>query len=787
MNVYFLALRFRDIGTACEGSSAERICLEPSPPRIAQLEFASSPDDALCDSCFSKVNENFSRIGISLDSNFRGIYQYLKTLNDNHKCYKLAKDEKYNDAIEVLLGAGQKTLFASIYDLNFESEGEMKLFKGFLRANLYSLDHHCGLPIKKAVSLYLEVMWQVFGDGKFFMPNARSANFKKKHAYYYDKYRSYVNSRRSDGKIPAGLPKLIQKVKINSKASNLDSKISCHFYDALLSKLPKLGHLTDKIVYESLSPFVYKAKGNRFPLDVVSFQPVYAFIGYKAEDEQYKAKIESILRAMLLDRRRLAMESIYNLLKMYKTYRSLSFPLFTDYTILVHTIIFEHSAFIRSDEERGIFLNLHCNLAVYILPFYCQQPLSRESLVCFEKLKTNIPVLSDAIDTLEVYCIREMCESAGAQLVALLYDFWKARDPPRMAYFFRKIRLTSEHLPSLLRAIAVWRVEISIKVSILCELAKCDVFSEVSHGCISKHLSNDNSDLIVVYSLAMVSYIYKAKKARNAVKEGTLEMYLRLHSSYPSIFTYSDGPHSAEYYILHAYDIFLNQHYPCNEELQTLWRDCIFPNYQLSFFTSLWSGLDGTLSDPERDLTDCGELAEMKRWAFRTIKCYSQVNQNPNALTKPVYELFASKVSLSDVYIHYFQSDPGYKNYLIIKYFLYCSEIRGRIFGFEIDYEYVVLCRARVVEHLETLANSFLCMSRTGTSLARLKSAIHRACETIYRWGVIHVVEEDEGLRELSEAMILQISCALLNNRAIKSNEALKELSFMQIFSLTID
>jgi len=793
MEVCSLVLIFSRIDAACAESGLSD----------KKTRAESGTSDILCDSCFKEANNKFSGIAASSDGNFQVLYKYLKMLNDNYKCYELAEKSCYEEAIEVLLESDQKTLLSTIYDLKFAKRNEMLQFNECFSAYYAAIDHHCEAPIRQAFFLYREAIGQIFmGYGNARAQNARAnakgkhayakrkrAYAKKKHAYYYDKYLGFINRDYNSEELMDCLTTIITKIKTNTKNKH-GSSVSYHFYDAFLSKMSKLNSLTDEIVLRALSSFIYRENGNRLSVGIVSFQPVYAFIGYQARSWQYKAEIANLVKAILLDKRHLAAESIYSLLRVYKVCRGLAFPIFTDYTILVHNIISGHGT-IGNDEERRVFANLHCSLVRQLLPLYYQEPLSWETLRCFEKLGANIAVLSDEIDKVGQPYIRKMCENAGTavNIVMLLQDFWKAGDLPVMADLFSRILLTSEQALNLLKAISAQKLVISTKVSILSMLVKCDVLNAASRSCISTSLGIDDPDLIVAYSLALISYICRTKRAGKTVDDGILNAYFELCANYPLIFTYSYMHHSGEYYVLHAYDILFNQYYSDNEEFRTLWMFCALPDYQLSFFTTLWSKLSGISNAPNPASADYDELVEVKIWAFKALKSYSQINKENDLLGKLVHDLLGSKLALSDIYIYYFQSDLQYANYLIARYFFYRSEIRGRNSRIKIDNKHTTMRREKFIECLKDRAVFILYMTTSGapSSLYNLGLAISRTSEAVYKLGIIDAMRKDEELCRLAETMVLGILDVLFDSANIENGTTSRELRVMQILNLILN
>jgi len=798
MKLCFLAPLLSSLKATCEDPPAKKVCAEPNSSSAACIKPGSpssirclnpvSPS-TLCDSCLKEINSHCSGIETGPGSNFQGLYQYFKAFNDNHNCFLLAAKGRHKGAIKVILESGQKPLFSVIYDLKFASEDEMLRFRDFLRAYFAAARYHCGNHIERALSLFTDVMQQIAAGNRAYTSSANSASSasnassrakgkrtKQKHAYYHGRYRDYIGIRRN-GEEPmiSFLTGVIKSVRGDIKADD----ISLQFYEFLLSKLSRLDSLTDELVVRALRPY---AKTNRSPFRIVSFQPVCAFIGYQARNEAYKAVIENLMRKMLLDEERLETESIYGMLRAYKSCRSLPFSLFIDYTVLVH----EHIA-AGNGEEKPVFLDLHFRLVMQLLPPYFQGSLGRESLHCLEKFKANIPALSDEIDEAGLSCIRGKCDSAdaAAHVVDLLRDCWKARDFGTIASLASKIGLNSEQAMNLLRAISARRLEINIKIHILCELIERDVLSADIRAHIAKSLNND-TDLIVIYSLALISHACRAKRAGQEATSGTLEMYLGLRAKHLLIFVYSDGHPSAEYCALHACDILLR--YRCyfrdtHRDFQSFWVRYVFPIYPLCFLTSLWNSFNGILTVPRRGSIDYDELVEVKILAFQMIRLHCQANQDNGALDRPVYGLLESRLVLPDIYIYYFQSDPRCIAYLIARYFLYYSEARGKRLGFKIDDGYAVHNRAAVTEFLEIRAISLLKIVRGCSPTGEIQTVINIISEEVYRWKLIRIIEHDNVLRKLVENMICELATILLSRTHISSSTTPRALQVMQAFS----
>jgi len=535
---------------------------------------------------------------------------------------------------------------------------------------------------------------------------------------------------------------------------------------------------------------MHDARRNDSPFDIISFQPVYAFIDYRAATKQYEVGIRDLIACILLDKKRLATKSIYSLLRVYRIHESFSLALFVGYTILVH----EHIA-AGNGEEKPVFLSLHRSLVVQHLPFYFQKSLIREDLLCIEKLKANIPTFSDAVDGVVQSCLGNSRDGVvvPAYFVSLLYDSWKAEDFGVVANLFSKFSLRNEQILGLLRTASAWKFQINTKVIILSELVKCNVLNAAGREYISKNLSNSDPDLIIVYSLALVSYICREKKAGKIVDDGIMKLYLRLYIGYPSVFVYSDGTHSAEYYMLHAYDILFNhQCYSRDKDFQMVWKEHLLPNYRLNFFTGLWGSLTGILDSPSPAETDYDELVEMKRWTFRMIRFYFERNQDQGAFDRVIYNLFKSGMASPDIYVYYFQSDPKYSNYLIARCFLYCSELRGKRLNYPIDHNYTENHRSKVIAYLRKRATSltrmanFCISSRTKmvlssqSSVTKLKISIFWLCKTVYQWRIIDCMGGDEELQKLVENMMACLSNALLRIVCNENSTVSRELQVMQ-------
>jgi len=823
MKAYFLALVFSNLNALCNGNPAKRICLEPGSSNAPHADFSlpanprakskrpransnipcakSNVPGRLCDSCFSRANDHFNGAAVSSGSNSQELYQYLKSLNGNYNCYKLAENGNYKDAIEILLASGQKTLFSAIYDLNFENRKEMLQFKEFLKAYCAPDAHpHCQYQIGQVTSLYEAVMKQAFMTDEDTPSNPEGRPRKKRHAYYYCEYRNFIKISQF-GRVPATyLIDIQKKIKGNALTTNSAENISHRFYDSFLSKLAISCNLTDEIVSRALSPFVYHGYFNRHPFNAVSARPVHALISYQAKSAEHQAKIDNALKTILLDKARLAAESVYSLLETYKISERLSLSLFTEYTILVHDAILKRNA-IQSGEEKGVFLKLHYSLITQFLPLCRQEPTYKENLVCFEELKAGIPALSGEIDRIELSLIREgYCNddtSSSASIVAKLYDCWKSRDFEPAKSLFSRAKLSSEQTLNLLRAISAQRFELGIKLSILRELVKCDVLAGKICGYISKSLRSSEPGPIIIYALGLISCAYKAREAGQTVKSGILEAYSELCAAHPPIFAYSDGPHRpAEYYVLHAYDSLFSMHYSDNEEYRIFWKDCVLPGYQLSFFTSLWDSLNCLSNAPREEKAGCGspgsapmegegELDKMKIWAFAMIRRFAQANNDPGALGKTVHDLFRSNLGLPKIFTCYFQSDPRYADYLIAKYFFYCSEAMCRGTNYKICYEYLAQNRAGVIEYLGGRAR-LISRNAENSSLkmARLRISIHRVCKTIYVLGVTRAIEHDSELCRFAEKMVLDILDVLLSNTAREDGSGIsRELQAMQAIS----
>jgi len=780
----------------CAPSSPINALIAPSSPTNTPTVAPASSHDTLCNSCFSKVSDHSIKISTSSESNFQEIYRYLKLLNDNYRCYKLAENRRYEDAIEALFESDQKTLFSTIYDLKFKNNDEMQLFSNFLIEYCASIDQHCNSRGNKVMMLFTGVMTRISIEDEKTVPDAKYKCIRQLHAYYHPKYHEFVDSKLNSEKLMESLADSINRIKKNSRIAKSAESISIayDFYDALLPKLAKLKSLTDIIVLKTLSPFIHNEKKNKFPIDVVGFQPVYAFIDYQAMNKALKPEIDQVIRAVLLNKKHLATESVYSLLRLYKIHERLPFSLLVDYTISVHGILREHRG-IQNGEERRVFINLHCNLIMKALPFYFQNLLSRENLLCFERLKRGIPLLSDAMDNLRVsYIIKKYeCAGSSSNLVTLLRDCWKTRDFLRIESIISKIQLANEQVLGLLKAISTQKFEVNIKVSLLCELVKYDILNAERHEYISKSLNGD-TELVVIYSLALISHVCRAKKAGQEIKNGILDAYFELCASHPSIFTYSSGPHSVEYYVLHAYGILFKQKYFSNGKFKVFWRGRRIPNYPLEFFTSLWSGLSGILQALRQGAADYEELAEVKMMAFNTIKLHvldaldaiepdSQGNQDYGALDRPVHNLFESNLPLSDVYTHYFDSDPRYANYLIARYFFYCSEVRGKRFDPQIDNERLKQNRSAIIWFLGTQTAEEFNKAKMKSARPTLKSVIYKISGKIYSWGVVQDVEHDKELRKLAEKMASGLSDALLYNMNAEDSTTPKELQVMQALS----
>jgi len=830
MQIYFLALIFKNFGSACESPPAKRICSEPVYSDGPQPESASSDTlcdaepsflDTLCDACFGKFNSHLgeaisdSNFGEAIShSNFRELHQYLGIFNENYNCYRLAENENYREAIAVLFKSDQKTLLSAIYALKLENEAEMELLMRFLIKYCNSVGQHCAAPANQALHLYKKVMSQVFRVRKTSAHGGEDWTKSRNHARYYGEYHHFLNSIHTSESLSKVVNKLIIDIKRNTGAygpykagvTNAADRVSYHFYDALLPRLAALSDLTDEILSNALSLFIYKENNDKYAFRIVSFQPVYALARYKANNGHNAINgvdvKDRVLKKTLLDKRRLETESIFSMLRVYKLCERFPFPLFINYTILVHNAIFKHST-VRSDNEKRVLLGLHRAMIIQFLPLYCQKLLSREGLIGIEKLKAGIPAaLASAIDEVVLSCIREQCnENGGAQdqVTILLYDCCKARDHLRIASLFSEIHLTGEQVLGLLKAVSAQRFDISAKVSILRMLVECDVLNADIREYITNNLGSNitnnlgsNTNLIITYSLALISHAYRAKKSGQKAKNGVLETYLELCARHLSIFTYADGPHSAEYYALHAYDIFFNHYHPYNDELKAFWEAHVLVNYQINFFTGLWNSLSYTPNDDvllgstpkcilfNRTPTDDeGELIEMNIWAFKRIRLYCKTCQNLSLLHKPVHDLIASNLALSDIYIHYFDSDPQFINYLIIRYFYCSSEIRAKRLGFKVNAngECAALHREAAIMYLKTHTTSLLKMDRAVAPITELRTAIRGIHRPAYRWVTIDFLDRDKKLYELAEKMVLAISDVLLSNMGSGKMIGLGEMS----------
>jgi len=249
-----------------------------------------------------------------------------------------------------------------------------------------------------------------------------------------------------------------------------------------------------------------------------------------------------------------------------------------------------------------------------------------------------------------------------------------------------------------------------------------------------------------------------------------------------------------EYYVLHAYGILFKQKYFSNGKFKVFWRGRRIPNYPLEFFTSLWSGLSGTLQALRQDAADYEELVEVKVMAFNTIKLHaldaldaiepdSQGNQDYGALDRPVHNLFESNLPLSDVYTHYFDSDPRYANYLIARYFFYCSEVRGKRLGLKINNKRLKQNKSVTIKFLGTQAAETFNKAKMKSTKLTLKSVIYRTSSKVYRWGVAQTVEHDKELCKSAEKMASDLSDALLYNMNAEDSATPKELQVMQALS----
>jgi len=831
---------------------------EPTNLSTPGLEIDGFPN-SLCNSCFSKASAHFSSIVASSgskeagpNSNFQSLNTYLKTLNSNHNCYMLAKNGRYKDAIKVLFESGQKQLFSSIYDLKFKSENEMRAFRVSFEAYSASIDHpQCGSRIEDALKFFNEVMGQVFYEASLQPP--KHNNSINRHAKYYAKYHEFINTMYDSGQLMACLKTLLKQIRASTVQTMLLICIPFQFYDALLPRLAQAKSLTSEVVIKALYTFVYDdRRPYRTPFKIISLQPVHAFASYQARNEAaHAAVINNLLRAILLNEDVLAAEGVDSLLRVYTVHGNLPLPLFIDYAILVHRIIAEHST-ISNDEERDLFLSLHRNLVADLLSSYNDKSLSIETLLSLEKLRSSIPLLSGAVAKIEQSCVITQFENANAVMdfLNLLHNFWRAGDFQRMVSLLSKLRTIGRQALILLKAISIQNFEISFKVPILCELVKCDVLNAYNSDYIMQNLDNSDPDLTITYSLALISYAYRAKQGARIEKPYVLGTYLKLSCRYLPIFTYADGPHSSEYYVLHAYDIFFNYNYSHNEEMKAFWNNNVFVNYQLNYFTSLWSTLKNIsnwsltnhslfnsiynhslLNSTSNNSTsnhstqshslfnntspaDGNDLLKMKLWSFRMLKFYSQANSNLNLLNPPVYDLLKSKQPLSDIYIHYFGSDPQYVNYLIQRYFYYISKAKCKEFGFKINCQYISDHRPTVIEYLKTRATSLLSVIRSGSKITELQAAIRNTCVLLSEWGVIKAIDccinpgtidrgiipgtidrgiiipdkelrdiiPDKELRELTEKMIIDISNVLYRNGNYRDPLVSIELQIAQAF-----
>jgi len=839
MKIYFLTLMIIRLVKTSEIPPAKRICLESKPSGASHIEASGTSSieasgashtesmhlDSLCDTCFSKINGRIGKAGTSSESNFQEIYQYLKVHNDNHRCYILAKKCSYAAAIDVLFESEQKTRFSTIYNLKFANENEMTAFEDLLRARLSSLDCHCDALIHDTLFLYRKVMGNVFRDNKFFVPSLEGVSGRRKHANYYNKYHVFADPAFGHKEVIKLLADARKNVRdIAAKNSDCSAKTSFDFYDSLIVKVSKLSNLTGNIVSKALDPFVYDEYKNKSSFRAVSFQPVHAFINYDAGEKEDRAKIKGALEAILLDKTLLETESIYSLLRMYRAHKRFSFSLFTEYTILVyHRIAIQDDA-LRNGREERVFLNLYYNLVLYLLPFYCKVPLKKNSLYCLERLSSNIPALSNAIyGAMKSHIAKKREDIAMHDLIAQLRDADKTKDFARIAAFFSDSRLMNVQAMSLLKTFSAQKLKINIKISILCELVKCGFLGgssmnlnsggtesmnlnsgdtesmNLNSGDIESICDNkskdqsDDTDLIITYSLALVAYICRAMKARQEVKDGIVEAYLKLCADHPSIFTYSEGPHSAEYYVLHGYDILFNQCYFCSGDFKHTWMRCVLPDYKLSFCTSLWGNLGGISATPNPASADYDDLVEVKMLAFQMIRLYSQMRQNQGLMDTPVHSLLWSKLPFSEIYTYYFQSDPRGANYLITRCFLYCTEIRGQGLRIRTYYKYAAQNKASTLKYLKNCTISLLDTAKAGllspgaSSNGELKMIFWNICNAVCKWGIAHTIGQDEELRKVVEKMILDISDALLMDMGAGDGKMPRELQILQALSSIFD
>jgi len=174
--------------------------------------------------------------------------------------------------------------------------------------------------------------------------------------------------------------------------------------------------------------------------------------------------------------------------------------------------------------------------------------------------------------------------------------------------------------------------------------------------------------------------------------------------------------------------------------------------------------------------------------AFKMIRHYSQENQGHVALDGHISELFESKLPLPEIFIHYFESDAQYADYLIVRYFLYFSEARGRHFSFKAqNLSSSFRSKTALNEYLSTRAASILSMIKSGSSAIDLQSTIHKICEKIYKRGIIEAIGRDEKLRQLTEKMILGISDALIGSIDNINSTASRKLQAMHALSSVIN